>query len=208
MRIKLRESQYNRILKENDKDFLDGTVNFKEIGNKVNKFVANCYKYLKKQHPEFIQLRDVPRYAFMLSRGMVLPFPVCLIICYNYYLLWNTSNPSNYEGDFSEFLGEPLKFYGKWEYNDELPLRGFLSGYQSGKYIGYAPSEEEFIDQLDDGEYYGYDVTSNYVDYDASYIDWEIDEGYVDDFLIQRIGDQSRDEILDNISLKTDDKTP
>lgn len=206
MRIKLRESQYNRILKENDKDFLDGTVNFKEIGNKVNKFVVNCYKYIKKQHPDFIQLRDIPRYATMLSRELVLPFPVCLIICYNYYLLWNKINPSNYEGDFSEFLGEPLEFYGHWVYNDEIPLRGYVNGYQSGKYEGYATNQEEFLDQLEDGEYYNYDVTGNYVDYDASYIDWEIDDGYVDDFLYQRIDDQDREDLIDNVVLKTDSK--
>jgi len=206
MRIKLRESQYNRILKENDKDFLDGTVNFKEIGNKVNKFVVNCYKYIKKQHPDFIQLRDIPRYATMLSRELVLPFPVCLIICYNYYLLWNKINPSNYEGDFSEFLGEPLEFYGHWVYNDEIPLRGYVNGYQSGKYEGYATNQEEFLEQLEDGEYYNYDVTGNYVDYDASYIDWEIDDGYVDDFLYQRIDDQDREDLIDNVVLKTDSK--
>ena len=36
MRIKLTEEQYNRLLVENEKDFLDGQVNFKHIGNKVN----------------------------------------------------------------------------------------------------------------------------------------------------------------------------
>ena len=34
--------------------------------------------------------------------------------------------------DFSEFLGEPLEFCN-WVYNDEIPLRGYINGYQSGK---------------------------------------------------------------------------
>ena len=206
MRVKLTEEQYNRLLKENDKDFLNGTVNFKEIGNKVDKFIIKCFKYLKRQYTNFKQLRDVSRYAKNLSEDMSLPFPVSLIICYNYYLLWNKTNPSYYEGDFSEFLGEPLEFYGHWVYNDEIPLRGYVNGYQSGKYEGYATNQEEFLDQLENGEYYNYDVIGNFVDFDASYIDWEIDDGYVDDFLYQRIDDQDREDLIDNIVLKTDVK--
>ena len=128
-------------------------------------------------------------------------FSVCLIICYNYYLLWNKTNPSYYEGDFSEFLGEPLEFYGHWVYNDEIPLRGYVNGYQSGKYEGYATNQEEFLDQLENGEYYNYDVIGNFVDFDASYIDWEIDDGYVDDFLYQRIDDQDREDLIDDVEL-------
>ena len=40
MKIKLTESQYNKLLLENDKDFLDGKVKFPNIGNKVNKFIV------------------------------------------------------------------------------------------------------------------------------------------------------------------------
>jgi len=206
MRVKLTEEQYNRLLKENDKDFLDGRVNFKEIGNKVDKFIIKCFKYLKRRYPNFKQLRDIPRYAKSLSKDMSLPFPVSLIICYNYYLLWNKTNPLNYEGDFSEFLGEPLEFYGEFEFREDIPLRGYLSGYQMGVYTGYATNEEEFLDQLEDGEYEDYDVTDNYVDYDASYIDWEIDDGYIDDFIGERIYNQDREDIIDNVVLKTDVK--
>ena len=53
----------------------------------------------------------------------------------------------------------------------------------------------------ENGEYYNYDVTGNYVDYDASYIDWEVDDGYVDDFLYQRIDDQDREDLIDDVEL-------
>lgn len=201
MRIKLRESQYSRLLKENDKDFLDGSVNFKEIGNKVDKFIIKCYNFIRKQYPNFKQLRDIPVYAKKISQDLVIPNAVSLVICYNYYDMNNKINPEKYEGDFSEFLGEPLEFYGHWVYNEELPLRGYVNGYQSGKYEGYATNQEEFIDQLENGEYYNYDVTSDYVDYDASYIDWEIDDGYVDDFLYQRIDDKDREDLIDDVEL-------
>ena len=201
MRIKLRESQYSRLLKENDKDFLDGNVNFKEIGNKVDKFIVKCYNFIRKQYPNFIQLRDVPMYSKELSKDLVIPKAVSLIICYNDYLLWNKLNPQNYEGDLSEVLGEPLEFYGEFELNEEVPLRGYISGYQMGTYTGYASSEEEFLDQLEDGEYYDMDVDDGYgVEYDGTDVDWEIDEGYVDDYLSQRVGD-NRGDIEDNVNL-------
>lgn len=201
MRIKLRESQYSRLLKENDKDFLDGNVNFKEIGNKVDKFIIKCYDFIRKQYPNFIQLRDIPVFSKKISQDLVIPNSVSLVICYNYYLLWNKLNPQNYEGNFSEMLGEPLEFYGEFELSEEIPMRGYLSGYQMGKYTGYSTSEEEFLDQLEDGEYYNYDVDHNdYVEYDGIDIDWEVDEGYIDDHVSQRVGDL-RDDIKDNVEL-------
>jgi hypothetical protein len=182
MKIKLTEGQYNKLLVENDKDFLDGMVNFKHIGNKVDKFIIKCFNFMRKQYPNFKQLRDIPMYSIKLSKDLVIPRSVCLVICYNYYLLWNKINPTNYEGDLSEFLGKPLEFYGEFELNEEVPVRGYISGYQMGKYTGYASTEEEFLDQLENGEYYDYDTTDSYVDYDDN-IEWEVDEGYVDDFL-------------------------
>ena len=201
MKIKLRESQYSRLLKENDKDFLNGNVNFKEIGNKVDKFIIRCYNFIRKQYPNFIQLRDVPMYSKKLAKDLVIPDPVSLIICYNYYLLWDKLNPQNYEGDLSEMLGEPLEFYGEFELNEEVPLRGYISGYQMGTYTGYASNEEDFLDQLENGEYYDMDVDDGYgVEYDGTDVDWEIDEGYVDDYLSQRVGD-NRGDIEDNVNL-------
>ena len=200
MRIKLRESQYNRLLKENDKDFLGGMVNFKEIGNKVDKFIIKCYDFIRKQYPNFKQLRDVPMYSTKLSKDLSLPNSVCLVICYNYYLMNNKINSVKYEGDFSEFLGEPLEFYGKFEISEEIPMSGYINGYQMGKYNGYATSQEEFLDQLEDGEFNNYDITDNYVEYDAVNVDWEVDDGYIDDYISQRVSD-FRDDIEDNVNL-------
>lgn len=201
MRIKLRESQYSRLLKENDKDFLDGSVNFKEIGNKVDKFIIKCYNFMRKQYPNFNHLRYIPTFSQKVAQDLAIPNAVSLVICYNYLLLWDKLDPKNYEGDFSEMLGEPLEFYGEFELSEEVPMRGYLSGYQMGKYTGYARNEEEFLDQLEDGEYYNYDVDrSDYVEYDGMDIDWEIDEGYIDDHVSQRVGDL-RDDIQDNVEL-------
>ena len=202
MRIKLRESQYSRLLKENDKDFLDGTVNFKEIGNKVDKFIIRCYNFIKKRYPNFKQLRDVPMFSKKISQDLVIPNAVALVICYNYYLINSKINPEKYEGDFTEFLGEPLEFYGEFELHEDIPLRGFLSGYQMGTYTGYATNQEEFLTQLENGDYYDYDVDdAQYVEYDGGDIQWEIDEGYIDDYISDRIYDNDWEDIVDNVNL-------
>ena len=196
MKIRLTEGQYKRLLVENDKDFLDGSVNFKEIGNKVDKFIIKCYNFIRKQYPSFKQLSDIPMYSIKLSKDLVIPRSVCLVICYNYYLLRNKFNPENYEGDLSEFLGEPLEFYGEFELNEEVPMRGYISGYQMGTYTGYANNEEEFLSQLEEGEDYDYDVDNvSGVEYDGFNIEWEVDDGYVDDYLSQKVGD-NRDDII------------
>ena len=201
MRIKLRESQYSRLLKENDKDFLDGSVNFKEIGNKVDKFIIKCYNFIRKHYPNFNHLRYIPTVSQKVAQDLAIPNAVSLVICYNYLLLWDKLDPKNYEGDLSEMLGEPLEFYGEFELSEEVPMRGYLSGYQMGKYTGYARNEEEFLDQLEDGEYYNYDVDHNdYIEYHAADIDWEVDEGYLDDHVAQRVGDL-RDDLIDNVEL-------
>ena len=49
MKIKLTEEQYNRLLVENDKDFLDGQVNFKHIGNKVSPFIVRLFNIINEK---------------------------------------------------------------------------------------------------------------------------------------------------------------
>ena len=139
-------------------------------------------------------------YSKKLSKDLSLPNSVCLVICYNYYLMNNKINPEKYEGDFSEFLGEPLEFYGEFEINEEIPMVGYINGYQMGKYNGYATNQEDFLDQLEDGEFYNYEIGNNYVEYDAVNVDWEVDDGYIDDWISQRISD-FRDDIEDNVNL-------
>ena len=156
---------------------------------------------MKKHYPSFNNLRNIPTFSQKVAQDLAIPNAVSLVICYNYLLLWDKLDPKNYEGDLSEMLGEPLEFYGEFELSEEVPMRGYLSGYQMGKYTGYARNEEEFLDQLEDGEYYNYDVDHNdYIEYHAADIDWEVDEGYLDDHVAQRVGDL-RDDLIDNVEL-------
>ena len=71
-----------------------------------------------------------------------------------------------------------------------------------GTYTGYATDQEEFLTQLENGDYYDYDVDDRqYVEYDEGDIEWEIDEGYIDDYISDRIYDQDWEDIVHNVNL-------
>ena len=42
---------------------------------------------------------------------------------------------------------------------------------------------------------------AQYVEYDGVDIEWEIDEGYIDDYISDRIYDQDWEDIVDNVNL-------
>ena len=50
MKIRLTESQYKRLLKEDDKEFLDGDVDFANIDNKVTPVIAKIFMMLKNKN--------------------------------------------------------------------------------------------------------------------------------------------------------------
>ncbi len=52
MKIRLTESQYNRLIKEDDKSFLDGDLDFMNIDNKVTPVVSKIYMVLKNKNFE------------------------------------------------------------------------------------------------------------------------------------------------------------
>ena len=58
MKIKLTEEQYNRLLVENDKDFLDGKVEFPHIGNKVNKFIVKLFNYIYEKKGRYTSSKE------------------------------------------------------------------------------------------------------------------------------------------------------
>ena len=107
MKIRLTENQYKRLLKEDDKDFLDGEVNFKNIGNKVDRFIAKLFcnlvkndKYkpndlttekLKSSNPfKYGQLHNIKNRIIELGGYSD---SESLLLTYNYVKFYNTYTP-------------------------------------------------------------------------------------------------------------------
>ena len=173
MKIKLTEGQYNRLLVENDKDFLDGMVNFKHIGNKVTPFIVKLFNIVDRKCKDcsWDSILRIIQNDFSLSKEEA------ILLTYNYSNF--RLNRLNDEWSFEEVLGDPLIYYGKFSYKTEVPVYGNIDGYVSGSAEAYATSYEDFIDKMNDGE--SEMVVTSWSDVEPmslSSVDWEIDHDY------------------------------
>ena len=187
MKIKLTEEQYNRLLVENDKDFLEGQVNFRHVGNKINKFIVKLFNILKKKG-----ISELYPAMNMLKGDFSLDEDESLMLAYNYLKFINKSS-------FDDLIGEPLDFYGKFSMDMDIPMYTNMAGWIPGKVLGFGTSYEDFIEKMEDADYDNVSLDNrSYVEYDVSNADWEVD----DDYLYDRVGDIAMDiDIEDQIHL-------
>ena len=201
MKIKLTEGQYNRLLVEDDKKFLDGKVEFPHIGNKVNKFIVKLFNYIHQKVGPFkpsnnMEIRDIITRDFGLTDGEA------ELLRHNY----DTFSGSEGVSEFSSYLGEPLEFYGELKFNTRIPMSAYISGTMDGYITGHATSVDDFIDKLENNDWE--DVDTDWNDDIESYpedAEWEIDTDYTADRVTDEITDLKRqgdeDDIIDRIEI-------
>ena len=99
MKIKLTEEQYKRLLVEDDKDFLDGAINFKHIGNKVTPFVVRLFNIINEK------CKDCPwdHLVNMIKNDFSLTEQEAILLTYNYNNF--RGKRPNDEWTFDEALG-------------------------------------------------------------------------------------------------------
>jgi len=189
MKIKLTEEQYNRLLVENEKDFLDGDVNFKHIGNKVTPFVVRLFNIIakKSQMTWDAQVR-------MIKNDFSLTEAEAVLLTYNFN---NFKAQKGITDDFSEVLGEPLVYYGRFIFDTEVPVFGTVSGYIDGYAEAYATSYEEFLEQLQNGDVEVVPDWNNRVDSYDHDTEWEVDHDYAHDRVSDNTSDFSEEELDD-----------
>ena len=207
MKIRLTESQYKRLLKEDDKDFLNGEVNFKTIGNKVNlaiaklfimmqregKFIPNL-DYLKLSNPiHSSSFRDIVKYIILM---LSVENSEAILLAHNYSsFLWDKIVIASEKNDPNLLVGEPLQFYGKYKYPITYWWTGYVNGTTSGDLECYATDDDDFAKKIDDGFYDVIANTSEYVNYEISDLEWHPD----DDFTFETIESDNID--LDEITI-------
>ena len=201
MRIKLTEEQYNRLLVENDKKFLDGKVEFPHIGNKVNKFIVKLFNYIHQKVGTFkpsnnMEIRDI------ITRDFGLTDAEAELLRHNYA----TFSGSDEVSEFSGYLGEPLEFYGELKFNTRIPMSAYISGTMDGYITSHATSVDDFIDKLENNDWE--DVDTDWNDDIESYpedAEWEIDTDYTSDRVSDEIMDLKRqgdeDDIIGRIEI-------
>ncbi len=184
MKITLTEQQYNRLLVENDKSFLDGKVDFPHIGNKVNKFIVKLFNYIYEKNGRYApsqnwEIREMMMRDFGLTRGE------SKLLIHNYDLFSDEG-----VSEFSGYLDAPLEFWGEFRFNTRVPTQAYMSGDIEGFVTGYAKSYEEFIQKLKDGDWEDIDSDWNEeVDFFPEDAEWDIDA----DYAVDRIKDEMSD---------------
>ena len=193
MKIKLTESQYSRLLVENDKSFLDGDVQFPNIGNKVSKFIVKLFNYIYKKIGSY-EVHKSQDIGMIMTRDFGLTVPESKLLIHNYSNFSKNTEVS----EFNEFLGLPLEFYGEFKYTTGVPVSAYVNGRMEGFVYGNASSYEEFIDSMKNGNW---DLTMD-SDWEGSVeswpedAEWEIDQDWGIERLSDEIGDETNIETL------------
>ena len=123
MKIKLTESQYNRLLTEQDQDF-------GRLTDKVTPFIVKLFKLIEKQLPPD---SDIPSKVKFLQDIMALPLDESLIVAYNHHQFFE-DNIINWDN----FLGKPLKYMGIYQVTTGVPMTADLYGRGYGDATIYA----------------------------------------------------------------------
>lgn len=188
MKIRLTENQYKRLLKENDKDFLDGNVDFKNIGNKIDKFISKLFCILvnnDKYSPNELtteKLKTVDPFTKGQFHGIFdrikelggYTNSETILLTYNYIKLYDTIVSLKEGGNCNNLVGIPLEFYGKFSHYATIQHSTYISGYSSGSGELYTTSYDDFIDKWENGEV-ELDDSGDNIDYECYDLYWETD---------------------------------
>jgi hypothetical protein len=190
MKIRLTENQYKRLLKEDDSDFLDGNVNFRNIGNKIDKPIAKLFCNLMKNDkylPNGMTTENLKsgepsnnsQFSIIKNRIMELggyTHSESILLLYNYIKLYEEFDlgSNNLMIGCDKLIGTPLEFYGKFSHYANIQHTAYVSGWSTGSGEFYTTSYDDFIDKWENGEVEIIDTDDN-IDYECYNLHWETD---------------------------------
>jgi hypothetical protein len=195
MKIK---NQYKRLLKEDDSDFLDGNVNFRNIGNKIDKPIAKLFCNLMKNDkylPNGMTTENLKsgepsnnsQFSIIKNRIMELggyTHSESILLLYNYIKLYEEFDlgSNNLMIGCDKLIGTPLEFYGKFSHYANIQHTAYVSGWSTGSGEFYTTSYDDFIDKWENGEVEIIDTGDN-IDYECYDLYWETNWDYTYDNL-------------------------
>jgi hypothetical protein len=205
MKIRLTESQYKRLLKEDDKDFLDGMVNFKTIGNKVNNAIAKLFVMMQKEGKFIPNLEYLKRSDPIYSRSFsdIVKYIVLMLDIENSEAILLAHNYSSFlrdkivdaaeKGDPNLLIGEPLQFFGKYKYPINYYWTGYVTGISDGNLECYTTDDNDFTKKIVDGICEVVEDANSNIDYDFGDVSWDPDTDHTYDSI--QIDDINYDDI-------------
>ena len=180
MKIKLTESQYNRLLTEDTEDW-------GRLTDKVTPFIVKLFKLIQEKLPPTSPLNIKIKF---LRDTMALPINEALIVAYTYEQFYK-ENITNWDN----LIGEPLQFKGIYSFTGDVPMTAdmWARGYGPATIYAIAGSKEEALEKSIDSSAFVVDENS-IVDDD---IDWDTDIENIDvqhDMLSDTLYDASTDD--------------
>ena len=180
MKIKLTESQYNRLLTEDTEDW-------GRLTDKVTPFIVKLFKLIENKLPPTSPLNIKIKF---LRDTMALPINEALIVAYTYEQFYK-ENITNWDN----LIGEPLQFKGIYSFTGDVPMTAdmWARGYGPATIYAIAGSKEEALQKSIDSSAFVVDENS-IVDDD---IDWDTDIENIDvqhDMLSDTLYDASTDD--------------
>jgi len=190
MKIKLTESQYNRLLTEDTEDW-------GRLTDKVTPFIVKLFKLIENKLPPTAPLNIKIKF---LRDTMALPINEALIVAYTYEQFYK-ENITNWDN----LIGEPLQFKGIYSFTGDVPMTAdmWARGYGPATIYAIAGSKEEALEKSIDSSAFVVDENS-IVDDD---IDWDTDIENIDvqhDMLSDTLYDASTEQDRNPFILSTD----
>lgn len=181
MKIRLTESQYKRLLTEDDKSFLDGEIDFPNIGNKINRPIALAFmklnieptvSYLRLNFPDQNSIFENIKKKLILFLGVT--EDEAILLAHNYCSVYPAEiSKAKEENDYSSLIDLPLEFYGLFRYPTIVYHTGYISGSSDGVAQRYSKNYEDFINKIEEGDVDLESIDNSPIDHDVEYIDWE-----------------------------------
>jgi hypothetical protein len=191
MKIRLTESQYSRLLKENN--------DFGSLGNRITHNTIKFFKFLDTQYTSEDLVLNREKIIEDLKEIVSLSEKESEILLFNYQNRWRKGDKN-----VEKLLGQPLDWVGKYLIEVLLPTEVTTRTYIPGFVEVSASSPEEAIENASVGLYSDmfFDETSE--EYGNPNLDYDLDsDGAIqEDMVVDYFGHTSFGEIKNSIKLK------
>lgn len=178
MKVKLTESQYNRLLTE------DTGENWGRVSKTVNAFIVRLFKKIrdKIQNGGLKMNSDIVDF---IVNDLSLTQEEAIILAHNFKVMVDYHS----EQDLNELLGKPMEFMGVWQIPTHIPTVVELTGrgYPEGRVYVMGRTPQEALNRMRYGSVNGDDFEvgdMGHLDLDAVLDEFDID--IVDDIFPQK----------------------
>lgn len=190
MKIRLSESQYNRLLTE-DKDF-------GSLPDTFTPAIIKIFKLLNRNEQQYRTLKDIKD---LLTQTLGINEHESNILVHNYM------NKLKEDVDFDSLIGQPIDFIGTYTIKTIMPTVMMARTYIPGFVEVTAKSKEEALEKVMNGEYNEMYLDENSIEYGMPDLDYDpaSDGEIMEDMVIDHVEDIDWDdpeEIEDRIKLK------